>query len=426
MFSLNSIFNPRLNNSVQEPLKYYQHQQHDMSSFVKVAPDGRSFLSPDNPHPFYLCGVNTYYLMTRAADPNCLQVTLTALNNAASAGFNVIRTWVFCEGPHQWNALQTPLPCHFDECVFQALDRVVYEAKKRGLYLLLDLVNYWNDYGGMLQYVKWSQEASGRWGEEVVTHFPSSSTSPPPVTDAFYTDPLCQQWFQQYIHSIVNRVNTMNGVRYKDESCIFAWGLANEPQCRPPHGTAGTDDDSRIIAKWAHGTAAYLKSIDHNHLVTLDSEGFFGPSSTELCSFNPYNCSHTGCDYFAEASSPHIDFLSVHLYVDLWLPNKSDRDKVEFSKKWVTSHDAVARCLKKPLVLSEFGKKGNGEEKAAFFKAVFDLMEANMSSSKDDGGCSHIAGSMYWMLASRSYPDYDGFTVYIDDCGSDDPAALWC
>ena len=44
----------------------------------------------------------------------------------------------------------------FDERVFQALDWVLAEAAKRGLRLLLALINYWPDYGGMQQYVRWA------------------------------------------------------------------------------------------------------------------------------------------------------------------------------------------------------------------------------------------------------------------------------
>lgn len=42
----------------------------------------------------------------------------------------------------------------FDERVFRGLDWVLAEAAKRGLRVLLTLVNYWSAYGGMAQYVK--------------------------------------------------------------------------------------------------------------------------------------------------------------------------------------------------------------------------------------------------------------------------------
>ena len=45
----------------------------------------------------------------------------------------------------------------FDEHVFQALDWVISEAGNRGIKLMLTLGNFWTDYGGMKQYLRWSQ-----------------------------------------------------------------------------------------------------------------------------------------------------------------------------------------------------------------------------------------------------------------------------
>ena len=58
---------------------------------------------------------------------------------------------------------------------------------------------------------------------------------------------------------------------FRDDPTILAWGLANEPQCHG--GPPGT------IARWAHATAEFVRGLDPNHMVTLDCEGFLGPSS---------------------------------------------------------------------------------------------------------------------------------------------------
>lgn len=42
----------------------------------------------------------------------------------------------------------------FDERVFRGLDWVLAEAGKRGVKVMLVLVNFWKAYGGMSQYVK--------------------------------------------------------------------------------------------------------------------------------------------------------------------------------------------------------------------------------------------------------------------------------
>ena len=58
---------------------------------------------------------------------------------------------------HDDNTLGALIYLHagvFDEKVFGGLDWVLTEAGKRGLRVMLTLVNYWSAYGGMAQYVK--------------------------------------------------------------------------------------------------------------------------------------------------------------------------------------------------------------------------------------------------------------------------------
>lgn len=99
-------------------------------------------------------------LQTRGADPSLRHECTAVLDAAAAAGLTVIRTWAFCDGPSQWNALQ-PAPGVLDERVFRSLDWLLAEAAGRGLRLLLVLTNYWRDYGGMAQYVTWARQQRG-------------------------------------------------------------------------------------------------------------------------------------------------------------------------------------------------------------------------------------------------------------------------
>lgn len=104
----------------------------------------------------------------------------------------------------------------------------------------------------------------------------------------------------------------------RDDPTILAWGLANEPRC------AG-DTCCAAIPRWAHETAVFLKGLDANHLVCLDTEGFLGPSTpADAASANPYCCAGSGCDFAAEAASPALDLSCAHLYPDLWLPSASE------------------------------------------------------------------------------------------------------
>lgn len=74
--------------------------------FVRVSADKRRFELDGA--PFFFTGCNSYYLMTRAAEPTLRQQVLDVLDDAKAAGVRVVRTWAFNDG-QEWNALQ-PAP----------------------------------------------------------------------------------------------------------------------------------------------------------------------------------------------------------------------------------------------------------------------------------------------------------------------------
>ncbi len=345
-----------------------------------------------------------------------------------------MRTWAFADGP-QWNALQ-PSPGVFDERVFCALDRVVAEAGARGIRILFNLTNFWSDYGGMGQYVAWSRQARGNLSpllndnDAKNKHQASSSSSSAAaeIASEFYQDPWCQSTFLNFIKTLILRRNSITGINYCDDATILGWAPANEPQCLYDPGC-----QSNVLATWAHTIAAEIKKIDSNHLVFMDCEGFWGPTMKSTaaaagpppaltCSSynsdskseggNPYDCSYNGCDFLADCASPYIDVACCHLYPDLWLPNTaSEENKVEFAVGWLNAHvEACTGALKKPLILSEFGKQrstttGCGRE--VYFQTVLSRCLEHMQDGKP------LAGSLFWTAAAESYADYDGFTIYL-------------
>ncbi|KAK9820156.1 hypothetical protein WJX72_006760 [[Myrmecia] bisecta] len=360
--------------------------------FVSVSPDGSHLTL--GLKPFYFAGANCYYLLTRAADPALRHQVTEVLDAARKAGLTVIRTWAFCDG-QEWNALQ-PKPGEFDERVFQGLDFVVHEAGKRGLKLMLVLTSFWKAYGGMPQYVRWSCERRGL-----------------PVTDRaelFYADPRCQDVFQNFLVTITSRTNTLTKQAYRDDPSIMSWALANEPRC-PGDYAAST------LEAWIAPTAEFLKSIDPNHLITLGSEGFLGSSSPDLIIDNPYDTLAYGCDFLRHHMCEHIDFATIHLWPDNWLPNADEDQKLRFARRWINSHVDACATLGKPLVIAEFGKKNDDGLRAAFYEKVYGVVLQHAKSGR------YVVGSCCWMIAAASYPDYDGFTVYLTPPSAADAAA---
>ena len=86
---------------------------------------------------------------------------------------------------------------------------------------------------------------------------------------------------------------------------------------------------------------------------------------------NPYDSMSQGCDFVRNHSCPAIDFATIHLWADGWMPEAEEGHKLDFARRWIDSH--VSLCtdtLRKPLVLAEFGKKPSGKVRAAFYNMV--------------------------------------------------------
>ncbi|URE04009.1 Cellulase (glycosyl hydrolase family 5) [Musa troglodytarum] len=244
---------------------------------------------------FYVNGWNSYWLMDQAVEEVSRPRVRAMLQAGAKMGLTVCRTWAFNDGTY--NALQMSLG-HFDERVFKALDWVIEEAKRHGIRLLLSLANNLEAYGGKTQYVKWA------WEEGIGL---SSSN------DSFFFDPSIRSYFKTYLKTILTRKNHLNGIRYKDDPTIFAWELMNEPRCM-------SDASGDTLQEWIEEMAAYVKSIDKNHLLTIGLEGFYGSTSPpEKLHVNPGQWFSTvGSDFIRNSRVPEIDFASVHIYPDQW------------------------------------------------------------------------------------------------------------
>ena len=217
----------------------------------------------------------------------------------------------------------------YREASFRAMDYVLYKADQAGVRLLISLVNYWGDFGGMPQYVRWC--------------------SPGSSTDAFYTNASCRQLYKNYVSHLVNRVNTYNGRLYRNDPTIFAWELANEPR--------SGDRTGQLVRGWIAEMAAYIKSIDSNHMVTTGEEGFdlttagynSGAYNNQSWLFDGTN----GISFTQNTADPNIDFAQIHLYPEYWNFSPS------IGSTWIADHTQIAPQLRKPLLLGEFGHAAN-------------------------------------------------------------------
>ena len=83
------------------------------------------------------------------------------------------------------------------------------KAARLGLRVEISLANNRADFGGMDQHVAWY---GGSYHDE------------------FYINPSIILRYKTFVEHLVNRINTVNNRKYRDDPAIFAWELANEPR----------------------------------------------------------------------------------------------------------------------------------------------------------------------------------------------------
>ncbi|XP_074276104.1 mannan endo-1,4-beta-mannosidase 2-like [Silene latifolia] len=351
-------------------------------SFVKVV--GHQFMLDGK--PFYINGWNSYWLMDHAVDEISRPRTKEMLQQGSKMGLTVCRTWAFNDGTY--HALQLS-PGQFDQQTFQALDYVISEARNNGVRVILSLVNNLHAYGGKTQYVQWA------WDEGLGI---SSSN------DSFFYDPTTQGYFKHFVKTVLTRKNTITGIEYREDPIILAWELINEPRCT-------SDPSGDTLQDWIKEMSEYIKTIDEKHLVTIGLEGFYDSNSPKSAD-NPTKFEGSlGTDFIRNNHIPTIDFASFHMYPDKWVHKNLD-EKLEFAKKWISSHfEDGEKQLKKPVILSEFGLSGHTEgfEPGHRDKLIKIVDEITYKSAKSNGAG---AGSFMWQFMVKGMEEYnDDFGV---------------
>ncbi|XP_027351986.1 mannan endo-1,4-beta-mannosidase 7-like isoform X2 [Abrus precatorius] len=327
---------------------------------------------------FYFNGFNAYWLMYMASDPSTRSKVTGILQQASNHGLTVARTWAFNDGAYR---------------ALQGLDFVISEAGKYGVRLILSLVNNWKDFGGKNQYVQWVREHGGYVNSE----------------DDFFTHPVVRQHYKNHIKAVLTRKNSITGVVYKDDPAIFAWELMNEP--RSQH-----DNSGKIIQEWVTEMAAYVKSIDRIHLLEIGLEGFYGETIPEKKQINP-GYQLIGTDFISNNRVPHVDFATIHLYPEQWLPGSSEAAQNAFVDKWVQEHIKDAKnVLGKPIVVGEFGKSSklyNVEERDNYMRKLY---SAIYNSASSGGPC---AGGLFWQLMAQGMDGLrDGYEIIFEESPS--------
>ncbi|CAA0814573.1 Mannan endo-1-4-beta-mannosidase 7 [Striga hermonthica] len=243
----------------------------------------------------------------------------------------------------------------YNENMFEGLDFVVSEAKKHGIYLILSLVNNWEGFGGKKQYVQWARDEGHQVNNE----------------DEFFTNPIVKEYYKNHVK----------------------------------------------VFDWVAEMAAHVKSIDPDHLVEIGMEGFYGESTPDKKQNNPGF--EVGTDFISNNLVPDIDFTTIHIYPDQWMPSSSDDEQDEFVDKWIKSHVEDSKSvLGKPLLVTEFGKSSrssgyNVGMRDRYFGSIFNDV---FGCARDEGPCG---GALFWQVMAEGMENWsDGYEVVLEQSSS--------
>jgi hypothetical protein len=224
-------------------------------------------------------------------------------------------------------------PGEFDEKGFEVLDTLLAVAREKKIRVVIPFVDNWHWWGGVAEYAAFRGKA-GR---------------------LFWKDPQLIADFKETIRFVVERVNTVNGIAYKDDPTVLAWETGNE--LASPH-------------RWTREIAAYIKAIDPNHLV-LDGR------QEEVLER-------------ASIRNPHVDLLQTHHY------EKDPRDMIAHIEK-----SARRARGKKPYHVGEFGF----------------LSTSALTAVMDTIIREHVVGGLVWSLRYHNHDG--GFYWHHEPSGGD-------
>ncbi len=342
-------------------------------------------------HPLYYAGTNVWYgcYIGSPGVTGDRSRLLRELDSLKAMGLVNLRILGASEDSYITRSVKPAIqqgPGRYDEDLLKGLDFLLSEMAKRRMHAVIYLNNYWEWSGGMAQYIAWAGHENGPDPEN-----PSQGWNAfMDYAATFYTNHKANEIYHDYVRSLIQRTNTVDGHRYVDDPTIMAWQLANEPR---PDRRGGPEGKSfQDFCRWIDSTSAFIHGLDTNHLVCTGSEG----AVAMYWSDTAFAESHKG---------KGIDYLTVHLWPKNWGwfdPNRVDETLPSTKEKalaYLLQHISVGRRLGKPVVMEEFGiprdsaacspgmpSRARDEYYAMMLQAVYDSASAG----------APIAGTNFW------------------------------
>lgn len=339
--------------------------------------------------PFFVSGFNYWPATTLAREGNAAgwDQVRRDLDALQAIGINMIRTMGATEGPdtEPLRIVPTLQPSMgvYDGPGMAGLVKLADELKRRGLFGIFMLNNFWQWSGGFAQYLAWAGEGpipypppqpNGSWDR--YQHFSGS----------FYTNAKAKEAFRAYVNFTVPKLAGNPAV---------IWELCNEPR-----GMKAIPQ----FHQWVDETAGAIHALSPGNLVTTGSEG------------QTASPRYAGVDVVADHESPHIDFVTFHMWAQNWGWVKKEHLAQDYpkalglAKKYIEEHVSRVAKLDKPLLLEEFGFPRDGGSfdptsavtlRDQYFQEVYALVQSQLATT-----C--MAGIMPWAWAGDTRPPRPG------------------
>jgi mannan endo-1,4-beta-mannosidase len=348
-----------------------------------------------NGKPWYYIGANYWYGGLVSNDANGKKRIRKELDFLKAKGITNLRVLAGAEGSGQINGiLRVGPPLQPKAGVFikdqlSGLDFLLVEMGKRNMKAVIFLSNNWEWSGGFLQYLNWNKLIA-----DSVLKRKLSWDEMRDYISQFYNCKNCKAQYETQLKFIIGRTNTITKKKYIDDPAIMSWEIANEPRPMRPVSI-------EAYKEFISHSAALIRKLDKNHLITTGSEGEMGSENLEV-----FRTIH---------ADKNIDYATIHIWPKNWswfsdtAIAKDLKQVMNNTASYINKHEAVAVQINKPLVLEEFGLPRDGQSfsvsastvsRDKYYTSVFDQLLVSAGSK------GVIAGASFWAFSGSGRPSY--------------------
>ena len=249
---------------------------------------------------------------------------------------------------------------------FENFDYMLDSARRHDIKLIIALASH----RGIVEY-------------RIRAHPELEGENPRELREGFFEDVEANELYRNFVHNLITRTNSINGIQYREDPTIFSWELMNEPDCAAP--------SLDVLTEWIEGTSSYIKSIDQNHMISTGTS----------------NCR----EHFKALNSPvNISFCTFHIYPDPTHRGTTMNEVREVIDNVVNTSVEMG----KPIVMEEYGisrrKLDHNSTRENWYQLMLDEFY-----SKDGDGTAFWAFSARSNLTEEELRIENGISLHPDD-----------